>query len=458
MTSVMRAAAAPVNAARVPRVAVVRQGRIVDEVLIKDPDQVVTVGTSERARVVVRGAVGLPESFQLLERAGQRYFLRFHASMAGRVIGATGIATLAELGAQAHPTPDGAFRVLLSEDARGKVVIGDTTFLFQLVVPPPPALRPQLPLGVKNGVGLDWSLTIIAAFSFLIHFGIAGAMYSDWMDPIVATDHVALGIVDDLSRLPRPTPETPSDPTPTKEATSDAPPTSTASAKSAPGTKRSANSTKSNASHESVSERQASLLASQADSIEVGWLTAKSNGPSVGRALDASNIPPVDLSSAAERNIAASHDNHGGLHVASGGPVATSKSSLGSLAGDGHNTASTSAGPESATAGPSIQVSTLPPSMNQPLSDADRAIAKLRPRFKRCYQQGLAINPDMSGKATIVAKVGPNGEVLSSEIGSNEGLSSTVTSCLTSAVTSYAQFTGNGSVTTIRIPVSLVHQ
>ena len=34
----------------------------------------------------------------------------------------------------------------LTEEARGKVVIGDTTFLFQFVAPPPPQPRPQLPL------------------------------------------------------------------------------------------------------------------------------------------------------------------------------------------------------------------------------------------------------------------------------------------------------------------------
>lgn len=93
-----------------------------------------------------------------------------------------------------------------------------------------------------------------------------------------------------------------------------------------------------------------------------------------------------------------------------------------------------------------------------PISDADVAIAKLKSRFKKCYQDGLNQNPTMSGKATLSAKVGPNGEVISTEVVQNEGLSSTVTTCLSNAVTRYAQFTGNGSVTTVRIPVSLVHQ
>ena len=32
---------------------------------------------------------------------------------------------------------------------------------------------------------IDWTTTIIAAFSFLFHFGAVGSIYSDWMDPIV---------------------------------------------------------------------------------------------------------------------------------------------------------------------------------------------------------------------------------------------------------------------------------
>jgi hypothetical protein len=63
----------------------------------------------------------------------------------------------------------------------------------------------------------------------------------------------------------------------------------------------------------------------------------------------------------------------------------------------------------------------------------------------------------MSGKAMLVAKIAPNGEVQSTEVGSNDGLSSAVTSCL-SRVVQNAQFTGNGAVTTLRVPVSLLQQ
>jgi hypothetical protein len=63
----------------------------------------------------------------------------------------------------------------------------------------------------------------------------------------------------------------------------------------------------------------------------------------------------------------------------------------------------------------------------------------------------------MSGKATIVAKVGPNGEVLSADVAANDGLSAAVTGCLTRVI-SNAQFTNVGGVSTLRVPVSLVQQ
>ena len=97
--------------------------------------------------------------------------------------------------------------------ARGKVVVGETTFLFQFVAPPPIQPRPQLPLSVKGGLAsqIDWNLTIIAAFSFLLHFGLIGAMYSDWMDPVVN---------DDLAASLAHVVQTPSEPPPIETASS----------------------------------------------------------------------------------------------------------------------------------------------------------------------------------------------------------------------------------------------
>ena len=41
-------------------------------------------------------------------------------------------------------------------------------------------------------------MTIIAAFSFLFHFGMVGAIYSDWMDPVVDDELDIAGLIDSV--------------------------------------------------------------------------------------------------------------------------------------------------------------------------------------------------------------------------------------------------------------------
>src|SRR5690606_20925800 len=66
----------------------------------------------------------------------------------------------------------GYYQVKLTDNSRGKVVIGDTTLLFQFVVPPPIQPRPQLPAAVVGGfvAGIDWLFTAFIMFSFMTHF------------------------------------------------------------------------------------------------------------------------------------------------------------------------------------------------------------------------------------------------------------------------------------------------
>src|SRR5204863_4862396 len=118
------------------------------------------------------------------------YCLNFTDAMRGRVALPSGLVEIATLkGGQARSLGEGVYQVTLSEDSRGKVVVGDTTFLFQFVAPPPLQPRPQLPVSVTRGAtSIDWPTTMVAAFSFLIHFSAIGAIYSEWFDPVVDYD------------------------------------------------------------------------------------------------------------------------------------------------------------------------------------------------------------------------------------------------------------------------------
>ncbi|RYE83224.1 MAG: energy transducer TonB, partial [Myxococcales bacterium] len=196
MTTVMTTVP-PAAGPRVLRVGLAQAGRILEEKTLA-PRETVTIGPSERNTFVVVAA-GLPACFTLFERVGPDDVLHVLEGMSGRVALPDGVVDLATL---ARPG-----RVTLTGDARGKVAVGDTTFLFQFEAPRPVPSRPQLPASVLSNVGdeIDWTMTIIAAFSFLIHFGAAGSMYSSWADRIVSDEvtlHGAALVV--LTAPPRP--------------------------------------------------------------------------------------------------------------------------------------------------------------------------------------------------------------------------------------------------------------
>jgi hypothetical protein len=454
MTAVMRAMSVQTGP-KVLRIGLVQSGRVVEERIIKQRTTV-TVGSNERATFVIPSQA-VPPMFKLFELVGNDYHLNFLDGMTGRVALASGITDLAALRGQAKKVA-GAYQMKLTEEARGKVVVGETTFLFQFVAPPPVQPRPQLPLAVKGGLAsqIDWSLTIIAAFSFLLHFGIVGAMYSDWMDPVVGDEMNVAGLVDMMKNIPPPpATETPTD---TNAPAATATATAAASKPSSGGGKVSGGGASKAAG--SVGDKQAAALAAQAEAMQMQMLAALGGGSAVQGALNRSDIPPVDLSGAAASGAGVAHGT-GDLKVGGGGGAVQGGGKgggLGSLGAGKGTGEGGSAGTERKVEGPKGDAQVGGSSATVPISDADRVIAGLRPRFRQCYQTGLNADPSMSGKVVITAKVGPNGEVSGADVSSNTGLSASVASCIANVV-KRAQFNppgGGGS--TLNIPVTFVQQ
>jgi len=458
MTAVMRAMSVQTGP-KVLRIGLVQSGRVVEERIIKQRTTV-TVGSNERA-VFVIPSQAVPPMFKLFELIGNDYHLNFLDGMTGRVALASGITDLQALKGQAKKV-NNVYQMKLTEEARGKVVIGETTFLFQFVAPPPVQPRPQLPLAVKGGIAaqIDWSLTIIAAFSFLLHFGIVGAMYSDWMDPVVGDDFNVAGLVDMMKNIPPPpvTEQPVTDPNVNATATA----TATAAApKSGGGAGGKTAGSGQSKSAGSVGDKQAAALAAQADQMQMQMLAALGGGSAVQGALNRSDIPPVDLSGAAASGAGVAHGT-GDLKVGGGGGALQGGGKGPGLGGLGGGTKGSgeggSAGTERKVEGPKGDAQLGGSTATVPISDADRVIAGLRPRFRQCYQTGLNSDPSMSGKVVITAKVGPNGEVSDANVSQNTGLSQSVASCIANVV-KRAQFNppgGGGS--TLNIPVTFVQQ
>jgi outer membrane biosynthesis protein TonB len=451
MTAVMRAMP-QVSGPRVLRVGVVQRGRVVEERVIKQRITV-TVGSSEEATFLVPSPV-VPPLHALFERDGDGYSLNVLEGMSGRIALASGILDLPAVPA----------RIALPDDARGKVVIGHTTLLFQFVEPPPVQPRPQLPLAVKGGVAgsNDWSLTFIAAFSFLVHFGIVGAMYSDWSDPIVADRYDVAGLTDLLSRIPAPPVEVPEQPgsiaTPTTPTKTEAPTkTETARAPSTPR-ERSAATPSQSPTPGQVDNEKSAKLAERAEAMRIENLVALEGGPAVSDALRRSNVPGVDLSSAAERNIGVAKGGNE-LDVGNGGaPVQASKRGGLSVLGGPTKTEGIGdrSGTQTATAGPTAIAQVGVTNATVAIPNADSVVAGLRGRFRSCYQKGLLDDSTMSGKVIISAKVGTNGEVVSSDVVSNAGLSPAVGRCIADVVRRATFSAPGGSASTLQIPVTFV--
>ena len=410
----------------------------------------VTVGSSEEATFLIPSPV-VPPVHALFVREGDGYYLNLLDGMTGRVALASGITEL----------PGVRARIALTDDARGKVVIGDTTLLFQFVDPPPVQPRPQLPLAVKGGLAgaNDWSLTFIAAFSFLVHFGLVGAMYSDWRDPIVADRYDVSGLTDMMRKIPLPPVEVPEQPGSISTPTTPTPPqpikTETAQTPTAPVRRTSA--TQSPSPAQADSERSAKL-AERAESMQMQTLVALEGGPAVGDALKRSNIPGVDLSSAAERNIGVAKSNSELNVGVSGGPVQASKHSGLSVLGGPTKTEGVGeqSGKQTATAGPTAIAQVGVSNATVAIPNADSVIAGLRGRFRSCYQKGLLDDSTMSGKVIISAKVGTNGEVVSSDVVSNAGLSPAVGRCIADVVRRATFSAPGGGGSTLQIPVTFV--
>jgi len=450
MTAVMRAIQ-QTTGPKVLRIGLVASGRILEERIVKQRTSV-TVGPSEKSTFVVQAQ--LPPQFKLFELIGGDYYLNFLDGMTGRVALATGISDLAALKGQAKRVCS-AYQVRLSEEARGKIVIGETTFLFQFVAPPPVQPRPQLPLSVKGGVAsqIDWNLTIIAAFSFLLHFGFVGAMYSDWMDPVV-NDDVTAGLIDMVQKTLPPPVETSELPTASATATE----TSPTPQKEAP---KQANQAPAKGPSAAPDAKVVQGLLNEAEQAKIAILGALNGGPNISGAMKDDNGASVDLNSLANRQGGISNSGGNGLNLpgGAGGPIRPGRGGdLSSLRGGDTGAVATGAG-EARKVVPVGNVEFGGASASVPVSNAEAVIrTQIQPGAKRCYQKGLENDPTQSGKLVILIKVAPSGEVDSVSAASNTGLSAQVASCIQS-VARRAKFDAPGANgSTISVPFNFLKQ
>src|SRR3954470_17296212 len=454
MTAVMRAVAA--TGPKVLRIGVVQAGRVSEERIIKQRTHV-TVGPSEKNMFVISTS-NVPATFRLFELVGNDYHLNFLDGMTGRIALPTGISDLSVLKGQARRTAQGAYQVRLTEDSRGKVVIGDVTFLFQFVAPPPIQPKPQLPVAVLRGAsGIDWNTTMIAALSFLIHFLALGSIYSDWLDPVIDDEVSVATLIDSLKSLPaRPPleekpPEETADKTPEKEPekTPDKAPST-----SAPATKGDTGK---------VSAAEKASLMQETERVMLDTLAALSNtGPATEGVLNHSEVAmgALDAAAASDKAVGSGSDPLG-LSRGGGGTLRPGElgGGLGGLATTGRSGGTEGSGQATKVSGPKAAMPGVSSSVaGGAITNAARVIAAMRPAFRACFQKGLDQNPDAQGSIRLAIKVGPGGEVSGVTATPSGNLPPSVVDCVSTRA-KRAQFDPpEGGASVVNVPVTFVKQ
>lgn len=454
MTAVMRAVAS--SGPKVLRIGLIQGGRVVEERIIKQRTSV-TIGANEKNMFVIPGS-DLPASFRLFELVGSDYHLNFMPSMKGRLALPTGLSDLNNLRGQAKAGSQGGHQIQLTEDSRGKIVVGDTTFLFQFVAPPPIQPRPQLPVSVTRGAAsVDWPTTVIAAFSFLVHFCAIGSIYSDWLDPVVDYDVNVSGLVEQVKSLPAPPPvEEPEQPAPEKkEAKAEAP--KAEAPKPAPKPTPAPPGQK-----EHVTKAQVAAISNELQSLEMATLAALSSaGPATANVLRSGEVPTSALDAAAASEAGVSAAGPGGLKLGGAGGTVRPGATGGGLASIGATGKSTAAGSGAAqqVKGPRGSADLGNASVaGGSVSDASRVVAQMRAGFRACYNRGLAENPDIEGKIALSIKVGPTGQVASVSATKTGNIPDSVVECVKSRANSASFSPPQGGAAVVQVPVSFVKQ
>jgi hypothetical protein len=456
MTAVMRAVSRPLGD-KVLRVALVRGGRVIDERVLARGEHL-TVGPTERNTFVIPA---LAASARLVEWTRGGYRVHVVRGAEGRIAGDGGARDLRELGRDG-PIPIG-------EDARGKIAIGDALVLFHFVAPIVAAPRPALPLAVKQGLlgDADWRTTIIAAFSFLFHFGAVGSIYSDWGDEVV-DDGVRIASM--LPILREPAPALPRVEDPKDEAKNGEPSKSAeAATRAAPskggsngGAARGGAGTRGGGG-ERPGDVRAREIARQLDEMD-GAMTLAIGGAgnkSIGRVLETGETPLSLLESIAADARGSRAGGPPGLNLGSVASIVKPGSrSSGLPTGDpGPSVNLSDTGKQAAPKKPIASTTVAPPELTGGrVPNAGGTIASLKGMLKACYKRALDEDPTMRGTVRVTATLAPNGDVRSVQA-ANNGLSSGMVGCVTGVVRG-AQFEapegGGGAV--LVIPMTFIPQ
>lgn len=403
------------SSAKILRVGVIRDGKIIEERHIRQPSAV-TIG-QDGTNTFVIPASELPASFPVFEYRNGVYTLVFTDRMNGRVANRNGDFDFAALKTKGLVQKRGSVWALpLDASAKGKVSLGEVTLLFQFVAPPPEPARIELPAEVRGTVwrSIDHLFFGILAVSLFIHFaGAACIMLSPKPpDPDLSLDELP----DRFARVLLP----PKPPEPEQKA-----PEQTTQAEEKKDVKKEVKK------KELPADAQARKAVIQQKVASKGLLKI------LGSAGGSGALSDVLGGGTGSGDVAAALAGARGVSIATADSVgARAGGGAGRTAGIGD--VGTSGGGKVALAGKGDakvtgQVSTAAPEVDS--ADVDRAALSryIRDRLgaiRGCYERELKRNPGLKGKVVIRFNITPAGRAGDVRIEENTLGSPEVASCI----------------------------
>jgi outer membrane biosynthesis protein TonB len=315
--------------------------------------------------------------------------------------------------------------------------------------------KPQLPVAVMRGAtSIDWATTMIAAFSFLLHFLGIGSLYSDWLDPVINEDANLASLVDSVKSLPPPplVEQQPTDHDKSAKASDDK-----QDAQKSSGSQKSGGA----AGSGKMSARQVAALTKALDSLEMATIGALSaQGPATAGVLAGGEVATGALDEAAKTGAGVS-SGMGDLRIGGGGGAlrpGAAGGGLGALGATGRSEGTQGSGSAQKVSGPKGNANVGGANVQGgDVANASRVVAGMRAGFRNCFNRELAQNPDAQGKIDLSIKVGPGGEVQSVNAAASGNLGSAV-ECVKARARS-AQFDPpSGGSAVIKVPVTFVKQ
>ena len=152
---------------KILRIGLVKEGRVLEEKLLRKKE-VITIGQSSRCTFTIPMKL---QAYPLFKVEKNKYILNFHSKMEGKLNLGKQTLQLATLISEGISSPHGKYHnLLLQEDMRGKIQIGEFTLLFQFIVPPPPVIKQRLPAIYRKTIwkSIDWTFATVLLASFLV--------------------------------------------------------------------------------------------------------------------------------------------------------------------------------------------------------------------------------------------------------------------------------------------------